>query len=83
MAIYEGTLDENQVNTLIGVIKDQPLKFVVDLKEQQIQVQVGLNANAFFQGIITLTKQADPGPDAGPTPPGPTGPPPPTGGPNA
>jgi hypothetical protein len=59
MAIYEGTLDATQVNTLIGVIKDQPLKFVVDTKQEQIQVQVGLSANAFFQGIITLTKRED------------------------
>jgi hypothetical protein len=59
MAIYEGTLDATQVNTLIGVIHDQPLKFVVDTKQEQIQVQVGLSANAFFQGIITLTKRED------------------------
>jgi hypothetical protein len=64
--IYEGTLDATQVNTLIGVIKDQPLKFVVDTKQEQIQVQVGLNPNSFFQGIITLTKQADLDPE--PTP---------------
>lgn len=55
MPTFEATMDVEAVNFLLSIIKDQPLKFVIDTKKKEMEVRIGTGDGAFLRGVLSLT----------------------------